>query len=148
MDLEEQTLRIERTFNAPIESVFEAFTNPEQLVEWWGPEGVHIADYDLNVVKEGAWFTLMESKDGQQFHVSGVYRAIERPSRILFTWAWRQEGGERGHESVVEILLSSAGAMTKLELIQRHLEGAESRDNHGGGWISSFNCLDAFLMVP
>ena len=76
--------------------------------------------------------------------VSGIYREIEAPSRLVFTWAWH-EGDKRGHETIVTVALKPHGAGTELTLTQSRFESAVARDMHAQGWSSSFDCLAEYL---
>ncbi len=142
---DDRVLRIERQFSATPEDVFDAWTDPTRIVAWWGPEGMHVPESEFEPHVGGAWATTMRNGEGQEFHVSGVYTAIERPKRVAFTWAWRQEDGSRGHETAVDVTFEAAGGGTLLKLVQRSFETTEQRDNHRGGWTSSFNDLERYL---
>src|SRR5262245_8894126 len=95
----ERTLVIERVFKASPERVFKAWTDPAVLATWWGPIGFTAAEYRLDVRKDGAWRTVMRAPDGSSHRVSGVYREIMPPTRLVFTWGWEEDGGQRGHET-------------------------------------------------
>ncbi len=139
----ETTLRLVRTLDAPIAMVFDAWTVPEQIVRWWGPEGFSVPEYRIEVREGGAWRTVMRGPDGEHI-VSGVYHEISRPDRLAFSWAWESDG-ERGHETLVTIALRDLGGRTELTLTQREFENEEACEMHGHGWTSSFVCLDAHL---
>ncbi|HEY7607649.1 MAG TPA: SRPBCC domain-containing protein [Alphaproteobacteria bacterium] len=136
-------LRIEREFKAPPERVFAAFTDPKLFAEWWGPEGMSCPVCEIDPRVGGRWRTCMRGVQGEHW-VSGVYREIVRPRRLVFTWAW-EENGVRGHETLVEIEFLPAGRNTKLVLNHTGFETADSRDKHVHGWDSCFACLDRFL---
>lgn len=136
-------IRIEREFRVPPERVFAAFTDPERLAAWWGPEGMSCPVCEIDLRVGGRWRTCMRGAQGEHW-VSGVYREIVRPRRLAFTWAW-EENGVRGRETVVEIDFLPAGRNTRLVLSHTGFETAESRDQHVHGWTSCFACLDAFL---
>jgi uncharacterized protein YndB with AHSA1/START domain len=140
-----RTLRLERVIRAPVEKVFDAFVVPEKLASWWGPEYCTIPDYSIDVRPGGKWRTVMKLPDGNQPEVSGVYRAIEKNKRLVFTWAWKQEDGSRGHETEVTITFEPVGKHTKLTLVQTLFAEEEHRDNHSKGWESSFNSLEKYL---
>lgn len=144
-NMENRTLRISRDYNAEPQKVFDAWTKPEQLVQWWGPEGVHIPAHKLDVREGGAWRTVMENDKGEQFIVSGVYKTVEIANRLVFTWAWEQEDGSRGYQSEVDILFEAISDGTRLNIVHSVFEDNESRDQHNMGWTSSLNCLEAFL---
>jgi uncharacterized protein YndB with AHSA1/START domain len=139
--LADRTLVIERVFKAPPEEVFKAWTDPAILVKWWGPEGFAAPDVAMDVREGGAWRTSMSGPGGAHV-VSGVYREIAPPHRLVTTWGWEREDGSRGHETVVEVTLEPAPEGTRLRLVQSLFLSAGQRDSHNMGWPSSFNDLD------
>jgi len=86
------TLHLRRTFTAPREKVFRAWTDPEELKQWWGPEGCStpIAEIDLRV--GGKYRFGMKPLEGDLIFVSGTYREIRPPEKLVYTWVW--EGSE------------------------------------------------------
>jgi uncharacterized protein YndB with AHSA1/START domain len=141
----DRTLVIERVFKAPPEKVFAAWTNPDILVRWWGPEGFHTPEHDIDVREGGAWRTVMRNEKGEAHIVSGVYRDIAPSKRLVLTWGWEQPDGSRGHETLVELTFEPTEDGTRMRLVQRLFETVEGRDNHRMGWDSSFNCLEQIL---
>jgi uncharacterized protein YndB with AHSA1/START domain len=141
---DDTTLIIEREFQASPERVYEAWTNPELLQKWWGPEGVTIPDLTLDVREGGSWITTFHSDKMGKRVVSGKYISLEPPGRLVFTWGWL-DNGKRGHETEVEIVLAKLNNGTKMTLTQKIFVETEHRDNHGFGWSSSFNKLDELL---
>ena len=139
-----RALKLVRRLPAKPEQVFRAFADPKRLVKWWGPKGVTVPVCEMDVRPGGRWLTTMRSPDGADMTVSGVYREIDPPSRLVFTWAWHQDG-KRGHETVVTIALKAHGAGTELTLTQASFETAQSLNAHRQGWSSSFDCLAEYL---
>jgi uncharacterized protein YndB with AHSA1/START domain len=138
---EDQVLRLERMIAASPEGLFELWTEPGELVKWWGPDGYDIPEHALDVRPGGRWRTTMRSPEGTRHTVSGVYRTIERPRRVVFTWAWDQDDGSRGHETEVTVTFEPAPGGTRLVLRQQMFQDADARDNHQKGWASSLDCL-------
>ncbi len=135
------TLRLERTFEAPAEDVFDAWTNPEVLRRWWAvdPDGrTPVAEVDL---REGGSYRLtMEGADGSGVHtVRGEYREVLRPERLVYTWAWVEDDGSTGHLSTVTVEFFGDGDRTTVVLEHTGLPSVESRDRHGEGWTA---CLE------
>jgi uncharacterized protein YndB with AHSA1/START domain len=137
-------LRLSRSFAAPRDRVFRAFTSPARLARWWGPKGFTVPACTLDVRVGGAWRTVMRSPEGRDHVVSGVYREIVPPERLVFTWAW-EEDGARGHETVVTIELVETPGGTRLQLTQEPFESERARELHGEGWSSSLDCLEEAL---
>lgn len=137
-------LIIDREYDAPIEAVFDAWTDPEQLVQWWGPEGMSTPVCEMDVREGGSWKTVMRSPEGKDHFVDGVYREVRPHTRLSFTWAWTTDG-VRGHETLVTLDFSRSGAKTRMHFEQRTFAEAEHRVHHEEGWTSSFVCLEKYL---
>jgi len=141
-------LTVERLLAASPERVFDAWVNPDTFVKWWGPEGFTTPEHLLDVRPNGRWRAVMRAPDGQRHIVSGVYREIDRPSCLVFTWAWEDEDGLRGHDSEVELTLRAAGSGTHLHLVHHKIASTDSRDSHREGWIATLNHLEALFASP
>lgn len=139
-----RVIRMTRTFDAPRERVFRAWTEPEQLAKWWGPKGFTVPDHNIDVRPGGAWRTTMRSPEGNDHIVAGVYREITPPERLVFTWGWETEG-PRGHETVVTIEFHERDGGTELQLTQELFENETSRDMHNQGWSGCMDSLDDAL---
>lgn len=138
----ETSLRIERSFDASAEEVFDAWTNPEVLKRWWAvhPDGsTPVAEVDLRV--GGRYRLSMEAPDGARHTVGGEYREVERPNRLAYSWQWELDSGEPGHVSSVTVEFLQRGDQTTVVLEHAGLPDAESRDRHAQGWNA---CLDVF----
>ena len=136
----DKILRLERIFAATPQQLFDAWTKADQLVRWWGPEGCTTPHCDLDIRQGGAWITTMRHNDGSENTVSGIYRLIEPPRRLVFTWAWHNDGA-RGHESEVALDFESVDGGTRMVLVQKTFQSDEQCDKHRMGWTSSFNDL-------
>jgi uncharacterized protein YndB with AHSA1/START domain len=75
---------LSRVFEAPRELVFEAFSNPEHLPQWWGPRGFTITTHVLDVRPGGVWRFVMHGPDGRNYGNKIVYREIVRPTRMVY----------------------------------------------------------------
>jgi uncharacterized protein YndB with AHSA1/START domain len=134
-------LRLERTFEAPAEEVFDAWTNPEVLRRWWAAGAdwhTPIAEVDLRV--GGRYRLSMEDPaTGTRHTVVGEYREVRRPQRLLYSWCWEQDDGEPDHVSTVAVEFREEGDRTTVVLEHTGLESSDSRDRHGHGWSG---CLE------
>jgi uncharacterized protein YndB with AHSA1/START domain len=137
------TLRLERTFDAPAEDVFDAWTNPEVLRRWWVANPAWrtpVAEVDLRV--GGAYRLSMEDPDAGTFHtVRGEYREVRRPERLVYSWCWVQDDGQTGHVSTVTVEFVEADERTTVVLEHSGLESSESRDRHRHGWAACLQTL-------
>ncbi|WP_298487673.1 SRPBCC domain-containing protein [uncultured Maribacter sp.] len=83
MDKSKRTVTIERTFNAPIELVWEAWTQPEHIAKWWSPKGIEtkVIEHDFSI--GGKWKYSMPMPNGQNFIADGEYIEIVKLVKII-----------------------------------------------------------------
>jgi uncharacterized protein YndB with AHSA1/START domain len=105
-DTDKLTLTFERTLRASREQVFDAWTRPEQVTEWWDPTGARLASCAIDLRPEGS-FTFVNQGHSPPF--SGVYRVIERPARLVFDVLG----------SVGTVALESEGNLTRMKVTIR-----------------------------
>lgn len=135
------TVRLERLIPSPPEMLFALWTEPAQLVRWWAPEGYEATVHALEARPGGRWRTTLRRADGGVMAMSGVYRIVEPPRRLAFTWAWEDASGARGHETEVVVSFEAAPGGTRLVLLQQRFESKAARDRHTIGWSESFDRL-------
>ena len=89
----DREIRLSRTFHAPPELVWEAFTNPKHVAKWWGPKGFTTTTEIMDVRPGGEWKHVMKGPDGTLYPNHSVYTAVEKPRLIAYKHAGRREGG-------------------------------------------------------
>jgi uncharacterized protein YndB with AHSA1/START domain len=145
-DTAEQELVITRRFDAPRQRVFEAWTDPRHAKSWWGPRDHPLTYLEMDVRPGGAWRgRLTSTATGEALWQHGVIREIHAPDRLVFTFAWDQEEGAPGRETVVTVTLEEDGDGTLMTFRQSPFDAVENREGHRGGWSSSFDRLDEVL---
>ena len=138
-------LRLRHTFAAPPEAVFDAWTDPEVLRRWWAPTPTWDCagcDVDLRV---GGGYVLRTRDDrtGDVHVVAGEYREVERPHRLVYTWAWQgEQPPDPGHTSLVTVEFRPDGDGTTVELEHSELPDAASVERHGLGWTGILEKLE------
>lgn len=131
------TVRVERTLEASADAVFDAWTNPEVLRRWWKAAPNHevtVADVDLRV-GGGYRLAMRNVESGEDFVVSGIYREVSRPDRLVYSWAWEGTGPYAGHESEVEVTFAEREpGRTTVTIEHAGLLDATSAADHRRGW--------------
>jgi uncharacterized protein YndB with AHSA1/START domain len=140
---DETALRLERMIPSPPEVLFALFVEPAQLLRWWAPDGYEPSIDALDARPGGRWRTILRRPDGGQIAASGVYRIVEPSRRLVFTWAWEDQSGARGHETEVMVSFEPAPGGTRLVLVQQRFESKPARDNHTRGWSASLDRIAA-----
>lgn len=138
-------LRLEREFNVSPERLFAAVSSQADLLQWWGPEGMHVPTGDLDFTRPGPWFSVMQDGEGQQYKVSGQVIHVDPPKSVGFTWAWHDDRDQRGAESHVSFTIIPTQAGCRLILDHRDLDDSDQSARHEAGWISSLRKLSAQL---
>ena len=134
-----KTLRLERTFQAPAEAVFEAWTSEEVLRRWW--HAVHVwdttlADVDLRV--GGTVRVVMRDPHKDVEHGGGgTYTEVEPPTRLAFTWIWDDD--PRG--TLIEVDFEESAGVTTVRFTHSRLWDDEAVRSHKEGWTKLFDNL-------
>lgn len=138
-------LAIERTYAVPPEKVWQAWTDPQALIKWFGPEETEsVLRAELDVRVGGRYHIAFVTNDGENHDVSGVYREVVQNRKLVFTWAWRSTP-ER--ESLVTIILQPSDGGTELSFRHEQFFDEAARDGHERGWTGTFRKLDRYLQT-
>ena len=137
----DRVLEMTRVVDAPRALVFQAWTRPEHLARWWGPQGFVTIELSADIRGGGAYRHRMRSPSGSLHTRCGIYRAIVAPERLVFTYAWEDPHGALSPETVVTVTFTELGARTRIDLHQEVFESTTACDSHREGWTS---CLQRF----
>ena len=80
----DRELLITRTLNAPIELVWEAWTNPEHLAKWWGPNGFTNSISKMDMKPGGEWNLIMHGPDGTDYKNKSIFKEIIKHKKIVY----------------------------------------------------------------
>jgi uncharacterized protein YndB with AHSA1/START domain len=133
-------VRLQRRFDADIERVFRALTEPAELVRWWGPMNVRTsaAEIDLRVGGECRW---VMHPEGQTAVLYGRIVELDPPRLLVMTNRW--DGQDQ--DSLVTLRLTSVPTGTHLELIHQQLPAGEDPAQYQQGWEAALASLTRHL---
>jgi uncharacterized protein YndB with AHSA1/START domain len=103
---------IERIVDAPPELVWRAWTEPDQIAKWWGPDGFTTTIHEMHVRVGGVWRFMMHGPDGTDYPNRVVYREIVEPERLVYDHS-DDEGNDRFRSTVT---FAALGKRTKVTL--------------------------------
>lgn len=150
-------LTIIRIFKAPREKVFQAWTDPEWIKQWWGPKGYTAPSARIDARVGGEYLFCMRSPDGENVWSRGVYRELVRPDRIVCTDSFSDENGKivpashygmKGYwplELLVTLTFEETNGQTKLTLRHAGFPPGEVVEMTRTGWNESLDKLAALL---
>jgi uncharacterized protein YndB with AHSA1/START domain len=140
--VEKPSLTIKRHLTASPEKIYAAWTDPEKIVKWFGPDAGPVTSANLDVREGGRYAIEFSTKDGEQHHVSGVYREVVPNEKLVFSWAWRTMP-ERN--SLVTVLIKRLGEGSLLTLLHEKFFDEDARDRHEHGWTGCLDKLENYL---
>lgn len=123
-------VKVRREIAAPAAELFDAWLDAGQLADWMRPGDTRASDVTLDPRVGGAFEIVMHTPQGAVPH-TGVYQAIERPRRLVFTWNSPYAGD---HGSLVTVEFIPKGAGTEIVLTHERLPSADMAKAHEGGW--------------
>ena len=142
--VERPFLTLERTYPVAPEKVWRAWTDPEALKRWWGPEpGAKVSLVELDVRVGGRFRVVFGGPQGTDNECAGVYREVDKPRKLAFTWCWPNTTPERVSLVTVTFLPSAAG--TELRFRHDQLFDQAAADGHKRGWTAVLGNLDHYL---
>lgn len=144
-DLNNRTLTIEKTFNAPLKLVWEAWSQPEHIAHWWGPKGMETKVLEHDFIVGGHWKYVMQMPNGGEFITEGIYSEIIEHKKIVTSADFKPmtEGVE------LHVHFEEAGEQTKFSFKVIHETEAycKQQEQMGfyNGWGSTFERLDEYV---
>jgi uncharacterized protein YndB with AHSA1/START domain len=140
---ERPSLTLRRHYRVAPDKVWRAWTDPQALKIWFGPEeivSVPLVEVDLRV--GGRFRVTMLAADGETHDVSGAYQELVPNRKLVFSWAWRSTP-ER--ESRVTVLIEPDGNGCELVLTHEQFFDEAARDGHKHGWTGAMVKLEQWL---
>jgi uncharacterized protein YndB with AHSA1/START domain len=142
------SLTLRRHYRVAPEKVWRAWTDPQALKLWFGPEeivSVPVAEIDLRV--GGRFRVVMQAADGQTHDVSGTYLEVEPHRKLVFSWAWRSTP-ERESRVTVHIAPDAPDAGgCELVLLHEQFFDEAAREAHEHGWSGALAKLEGWLAL-
>ena len=136
-----EVLRLDRTYDAPAEAVFDAWTSEAVLRRWFHARRdwtTSEASVDLRV--GGAVRVVMHDPDKDEYHGGGGhYTVVDRPHRLAFTWTWDRDDEDR--ETLIEIAFVEVDGATAVTFTHSNLRDEASARDHEDGWNGCFDNL-------
>lgn len=129
-------LVLSRIYDAPPERVYDAWTDPKTAEKFLGPGNVKATEIKMDVRVGGTYGLVMVMEDGSRMPVRGVYREVQRPSRLSMTWRWEENSPADEYDTLLTLEFRDLGGKTELVLTHEQFASAESRSNHEHGWTA------------
>jgi uncharacterized protein YndB with AHSA1/START domain len=143
LSAENTTLRMERTFNAPAQDVFDAWTSEEVIRRWWhAGHDWETTEAQVDLRVGGTVRVVMRNPhEDVEYGGGGQYTEIDPPRRLAFTWIW--DGNDT--RQLIELDFEETDGVTTVRFTHSDLWDEEAVRSHEQGWGKAFNNLERAL---
>jgi uncharacterized protein YndB with AHSA1/START domain len=124
--------------------VFGAFSERDELAQWWGPQGFTLPNVEFDPRVGGSYRIEMQPPEGDSFHLRGEFREVDPPKRLAFTFIWDPPDPD-DVETLVGLSFLDLGGSTEVALTQGPFKTEARRALHGDGWTESFDKLERLI---
>ena len=135
-------LLITRIIKAPPDSVFQAWTQPDQLKKWWGPAHIACPEAHVDLRVGGEYRIANKGRDGEIIWIFGQFEEIVVHEKLVYNW---NVGTVDAPASLVTVLFKSHADGTELVIKHEHIPNEELREKHQIGWAGCMDGLEAFF---
>lgn len=144
MNAEKLVLVVQRKIKASPERLFDAWTRPELMKQWFHAREkmtTPVAEADLKL--DGPWKVVMRTDEGKEFTNNGKYLVIERPNKLVFTW---HPMGQADYETRVTLLFKKVSEeFTEMTLTHEGLRDQDGFNKHNSGWVGCIDSLESWI---
>ncbi len=147
--MNQRTVKVTRVFDAPREQVFAAWTKGEHLMRWFGPKGFTVPSCEADPRPGGVFRLVMRSPDGKDYRVSGSYREVVAPERLVIACTADDDKGIARLEEVINVTFTERAGKTTLTVHATasgpSAEAAAMLKGMPKGWAQTVDRLGAHL---
>jgi uncharacterized protein YndB with AHSA1/START domain len=136
------TLTVHRMIRATPERLFEAWTQPGQLKQWWGPETVTCIAAEVDLRVGGRYRLANQFPDGSVVWIIGEFQVIEAPYRLTYTWQIEESSGS---SELVTVRFEPHGGEIEVTVTHTRILDRTTRDRHEQGWLGCLKGLVEYL---
>jgi uncharacterized protein YndB with AHSA1/START domain len=139
-----ENLNVQRLIHAPRARVFHAWTNPDDILKWFGPGDCRAleAKVDLRV---GGSYRFRVLTHGMEMDLVGVFHEIASPSRLVYTWQFKGGPPPDMPETLVTVEFVEQDVGTEVRIKHEKLPTTGAREQHRIGWEGCCDKLDALV---
>ena len=140
----ELTLEMQRMLSVPPSVVFAALSEPSELAKWFGPRGFTIPSVEFEPRVGEAYRIELQPPEGDPFYLTGEFREVESPVRLIYTFVWEDPDPD-DVETLVRLSLSDPDGSTEIGFAQGTFKTEARRALHRDGWTDSFDKLEQLI---
>jgi uncharacterized protein YndB with AHSA1/START domain len=138
------SLEVSRFIRAAPQRVYDAWTDPSMIVQWWGAGGITCPEAEVDLSVGGSYRIANRAPNGHTMWIAGTFTQVDPPRALSYTWDMEPiETSEPS--SVVEVRFDPKADGTTVTINHRQIPSPEAREIHLEGWIGCMAGLDSLL---
>lgn len=139
------TITVTKGFKVPVEALYRAWTDGEQLKQWWKPMNLSLVSI-VNEVRIGGEIAYnFQGESGTSLTIDGTYQEVEPQEHLVYTWNWQLPDEKLNSKYKLDVHFKSAGEGSNIEITQQEEEQQESVKPKEAAWESELSHLAEFL---
>lgn len=142
------SLRISRIVRVTPERAFAAWTDPKQVMHWWGPAGVTCPEARIDLRVGGEYGIANQFPDGRLVWIRGTFETVDPPHRLVYSWRLDGEPHEGLAERVTVTFEPGQGESTEIVVLHERVANPQRRRSHEAGWVACLDGLITFVESP
>lgn len=150
-DIGDEPVIVDGLFKAPVGRVFRAWTDPDEIIKWFGLKKGAVVSAEIDLRVGGQWCFVMEDGADSRASLMGEYLGIESEKLLEFSWRHVREHADGRREetpgSKVTVTFREEGAATRLHLRHEGIDRLDGRQGVGTGWNATFEHLGEWLSI-
>ena len=140
------SLMVKRTVQGAPEAVFRAWTETDQLRQWWGPAGVTCTECQVDLRVGGNLRIANQLPDGSTIWIVGEFLRIEAPNLLEFTWrSGLSASANAGRAEKVLVKFLAINDRTEISIVHSRIAEKSVQQSHEMGWIGCLDGLESYL---
>ena len=142
---DQQKITASKTFDVPVEALYTAWTDGEQLKQWWKLSGLTLSEVQNEISEGGKIAYRFEGADGQGLTINGTYQEVTPQERLVYTWNWQLPDEKLNSSYKLEVVFKPSGSGSSIEISQQEEEQQESVKPKASAWDEELDHLGEFL---
>lgn len=141
----QSTIQASKSFNAPVSALYKAWTDPEQLKQWWKPMGMSLNNVENEITEGGKVIYHFSGDEGTSLTIEGTYQEVQPNERLVYTWNWQFPDEKLNSAYKLEVTFQGSEEESSISITQNEEEQQESVKPKESAWDDQLIKLAQFL---
>jgi uncharacterized protein YndB with AHSA1/START domain len=141
----QSTIQASKSFQADVSALYKAWTEAEQLKQWWKPMGLTLSDVENEITEGGKVTYHFKGEEGTSLTIEGTYQEVQPNERLVYTWNWQLPDEKLNSSYKLEVVFEGSEDQSSISITQNEEEQQESVKPKESAWDDQLSKLAQFL---